>query len=300
METDADLVPVLYRPEEGDRVCVWGRWIIDTGHSDFHTEIHPPLLMVTARGMPTVTDPGHPQAGLINSTVARIISRPYLVSQEFGDGALFEHLIKEVAKVLTPIIPLSLRVEAHPNILVKPFTGVHILNFTVRPPSSRQSALDILMVTFHFTIRTGVAVQVTKGPDADSVTVWIVLNDTNYLPAVLPPKHDWNINLDTLENLNSDAGSIYRDVIFASILSGPLAPIILDRGILTDRYEAPRASSTGDRVVTRVPVATLAGNTPVNLDNSQPFPVYGFVSLDWQVLAAGPRPPVDLSVLMNR
>lgn len=300
METDADLVPELYRAQEGDRVCLWGRWIIDTGHSDFHTEIHPPLVMVTARGIPAAGDPDHPQAGPIDSTVARIISRPYLVSQEYGDGALFEHLVKEVAKVVSPIIPLSLRVEAHPHVLTKPFTGVHLLNFTVRPPTLH-SPLDTLMVTFHFTIRSGVAVQVARGPEPNSVTVWMVLNEVGYVPAVLPPKHDWSIDLDTLEQLNPDAGSVYRDVLFASILSGPAAPIILNRGILTDRYDAPRASSPGDTNITRMPVSALRGNTAVTVDNSQPFPVYGFVSLDWQppVIARKPVLPTDLSVLTS-
>jgi len=44
METDNNFVPPPYRPLHGDRVCVWGRWIVDSGHDDFHTEIHPARL----------------------------------------------------------------------------------------------------------------------------------------------------------------------------------------------------------------------------------------------------------------
>lgn len=37
VEIDNGLVPDAWRLQDGDRVCLWGRWIVDTGHSDFHT-----------------------------------------------------------------------------------------------------------------------------------------------------------------------------------------------------------------------------------------------------------------------
>jgi hypothetical protein len=113
MEIDSGLVPAQYRPQLGDRTCLWGRWIVDAGHDDFHTEIHPPLLMVGARAVRSSQQPAG--ARTHDATVVRIISRPYLVSQDFGDGGLLEHLVKEVAKVVGIAgIPLSLGVEAHP------------------------------------------------------------------------------------------------------------------------------------------------------------------------------------------
>lgn len=48
METDDELIPLPYRARQGDRVAVLGRWVVDCGHNDFHTEIHPPLLFVRA------------------------------------------------------------------------------------------------------------------------------------------------------------------------------------------------------------------------------------------------------------
>src|SRR5689334_20723388 len=35
MEMDERLVPTQFRAQEGDRVAVWGRWIVDAGHNDF-------------------------------------------------------------------------------------------------------------------------------------------------------------------------------------------------------------------------------------------------------------------------
>ena len=51
VEIDQGLVPSAWQLQTGDRVCVWGRWIVDTGHDDFHTEIHPPALLVGARAV---------------------------------------------------------------------------------------------------------------------------------------------------------------------------------------------------------------------------------------------------------
>ena len=48
LEIDGNLVPDDYSAVRGDRVVVYGRWIVDAGHDDFHTEIHPPLVMARA------------------------------------------------------------------------------------------------------------------------------------------------------------------------------------------------------------------------------------------------------------
>lgn len=49
LEIDRGLLPSLYRPRKGDRVAICGRWIVDCGHDIFSTEIHPPLVLATAR-----------------------------------------------------------------------------------------------------------------------------------------------------------------------------------------------------------------------------------------------------------
>ena len=75
------------------------------------------------------------------------------------------------------------------------------------------------------------------------------------------------------------AGEVYRTVIFASILARQAAPIILDRGIKSTKYEGPKAPVL--RRATRVPVADLR---PVSAptDASQPFPLFGTVKLEWE------------------
>jgi hypothetical protein len=47
-ELEQWLVPVGYRPEPGDHILMTGRWIIDCGHDDWHTELHPYELIVSS------------------------------------------------------------------------------------------------------------------------------------------------------------------------------------------------------------------------------------------------------------
>jgi hypothetical protein len=94
-ETDQGYVPSFYRNHvhAGDRVVMFGRWITDCGHADFHTEMHPPLL--TAFGRATTGSAGQPK------TTTEVISRPYLTSQTFEDGkGARHHMYNELLKGL--------------------------------------------------------------------------------------------------------------------------------------------------------------------------------------------------------
>lgn len=120
METDHDLIPDSYQPHDGDRVAVFGRWIVDCGHGDkpgipgWHTEIHPPLLVATGRS----TGSGDFGANCsAEQTCSSLIGRPFLISQQFGDGAFARHLEDEVEKLgcleLTgPIVSAGIAAES--------------------------------------------------------------------------------------------------------------------------------------------------------------------------------------------
>jgi hypothetical protein len=92
VETDQGFVPPDFRARahKGDRIAVFGRWIADCGHDDFHSEVHPPLLMAFAREVAGTS--GQP------ATFSEVISRPYLVGQTFEDGSLRHHLFNELLK----------------------------------------------------------------------------------------------------------------------------------------------------------------------------------------------------------
>jgi hypothetical protein len=282
VETDQDLVPLRYRANEGDRVAVFGRWSADCGHTDFHTEIHPPLLLVTARPGGGAVDPNMPFP-LTEATSSFIISRPWLVSQRFevDNEAIRQHLINEVAKVEES---RSLRVEAHPKIR-KPFSGDYLIGYTLRPPTPRRSPNDRLSVSFHFTVRHGVAVQVYKTGN-DTVSVLISMNGATYQAAHLPDKNDWDIPLDSLSRYTDLVDKVrIADVVAAALGLDPfglLSSWALSRDWLTDRYDAPTASSVHDSEITRMAVEDLQGNTPFSVEDGQPFPIYGQMRVQWE------------------
>jgi hypothetical protein len=63
-----------YIPQEGDRIAMRGRWIIDCGHNDFHAELHPINFMAF----------GHAVGS--KKTVVHVLSNPYRVTQLYGFG----------------------------------------------------------------------------------------------------------------------------------------------------------------------------------------------------------------------
>jgi FIMAH domain len=241
-ETDQGLIPPDYRGrvKAGDRVAMFGRWITDCGHPDFHTEVHPPLL--TAFGRTETGSAGQP----VTST--EVISRPYLVSQTFEDGKglrhhLYDELLKGVAvpdcspisdlvselldedggcKVtecdpitgicvdtycLAPplwfTVPCTTRFEAHPNFEPKPFQGMQTMSYIVNPPVPRQCAKRSLLVSTHFTVRHGVSTTVESYP-TDAAKVTVTMDDSQYTAPPLPPKADLSLSLDDLRFLNKD------------------------------------------------------------------------------------------------
>jgi hypothetical protein len=283
VETDQGLLPPLFRNliTNGARIATFGRWIVDCGHSDFHTEIHAPLLMAVA----TPTSPPAGIRGASEMTSLQIMSRPYTVSQKFAEGNFIDHLLAEVAKVETTFlgIPMSFRVEAHPTIFTTPYEGRPFIKLLVQPPPLKHidptRPPPRLTVSYHFTHRAGVAIQVFNAGNG-AVGIAIVLGDLN--PATLPPKHDLTVQWSQL-------GAKYSYVIdalqIADILTLDILPaIILNRGILTDIYDAPSASSPLDNQNVAAPVGVdqIQSWAGLSEDDKQPFPIYGWLNVWWQ------------------
>jgi hypothetical protein len=284
VETDQGLLPPSFRNliVNGARIATFGRWIVDCGHNDFHTEIHAPLLIAVAA-------PAPPPAGIPGAsqmTSMHIMSRPYTVSQKFGEGNFIDHLLAEVGKVETTIfgIPFSTRVEAHPTIFTTPYDGRPYIKLLVQPPPRKTTVVggprpQKLMVNFHFTHRTGVAIRVYDAGNG-TVGIVIVLGDLN--PATLPPKHDLTVQWSQL----GDKYSYVIDALqIADILKLDIASaIILNRGILTDIYDAPNPASPLDNqnVAAAVAIDQLQATAGFSEDDRQPFPIYGWLNVWWQ------------------
>lgn len=227
-------------------------------------------------------------------TSVQIISRPYTVSQKFAEGNFVDHLLAEVAKVETTFlgIPFSTRVEAHPTVLTTPYDGRPYIKLLVQPPPRKPTTVirpQRLTVSFHFAHRAGVAVQVFDAGNG-SVGIIIVLGDLN--PAPLPPKHDLTVQW-------SELGDKYSYVIdalqIADILTLDIASaIILNRGILTDIYDAPSAIADNRNVAAPTAIDQIQPGVGMSENDGQPFPVYGWLNVWWQdeQVFVPPKPPI--------
>jgi len=253
-ETDQGLVPPDYRARahKGDRVAMFGRWIVDCGHEDFHSEMHPPLLM--AFGRQVSGSSGQPV------TFSEVISRPYLVSQTFEDGKgvrhhLYNELLKGMAIPGCPVIgdivegaldesggctvdvcafgvcvptfcldpvlwfhvPCTTRFEAHQGFLPKPFKGFQTMSYILRPPVPRQCAAHKLLVSSHFTVRHGVTASIEPFT-SDAARVIITMDDSQYTAPPLPPKADLSLSIDDIRFLEPDTADtivLIRDILLA-------------------------------------------------------------------------------------
>ena len=283
VETDQGLLPLSFQNQitDGTRIATFGRWIVDCGHNDFHTEIHAPLLIAVAKPAPPLAG----SRGASQMTSLQIVSRPYTVSQKFSEGNFVDHLLAEVGKVEASIlgIPLSTRVEAHPNIFTTPYDGRPFIKLLVQPPVPKRGGIvarpQQLMVSFHFTHRTGVAVRVYNAGN-DTVGIMIVLGDLN--PAILPAKHDLTVQWSQL----GDKYSYVIDALEIIDLLGADTPAayFLNRGILTDIYDPPNAVSPLDNqnVAASMPIDQVQAWAGLSEDDTQPFPIYGWLYVWWQ------------------
>jgi len=338
VETDERCVPAALHPpfgevvRPGDRIAAIGRWIVDAGHTatvepnqtpqlpdggtSFRSEVHPPLLM--AIGGTRVLTPTDVRTRIV------LTSRPFLVRQVYvvdtdrigddrapDDGTLLQHLDHEIGKLSSDWwqlgIPDSVTIEAHPQIAAKPFDGVHVAAFTVRPPPDTAHLAGPLFgeaqVSFQFTHRTGVGVQVIgtdqviDGERQASVEVLISLNSAGYQSTPLPPRQEYVPSADEL----GDGVTLDAVELVASLLNPALNPATrinrvqaLLRGTVTDAYDVPgvdlldRSQAQPFVEVTQIPAG--AGIVENSADD-QPYPVFGWLDIRWHrpdVVQGGP------------
>jgi hypothetical protein len=291
----------------------------DAGHhvdllssKSYRAEVHPPLLMAIGGTRSTAS-----------GEVTRIVgtSRPYLVRQVYTtdtgsiyddsgseDGTLLMHLNNEMRKLTTHDIwhlggPDSTSIEAHPKIASKPFSGLHLFRFSVRPPvpggqlgqvlADSDAVAEQVEVSFRFTCRSGVSVQVL-GLD-DHVDVLVVLNKVTYQAPPLPPRQPDIWTKERLDALDPDSARLVSFEQLASILTVFEAPPpfgeislvnaeqALAGGIETDRYDVPDVNALDrSHAFPFTPVSQIPGGSPgvvINDSPSQPYPVFGFIEI---------------------
>ncbi|HTX41078.1 MAG TPA: hypothetical protein VMD25_04565 [Acidobacteriaceae bacterium] len=281
MEVDAGIVPEPYRAVNGDRVAVYGRWIIDAGHDDFHSEIHPPLLLARAQVVNAQGTQVYPDAGAM--TQVQIWGRPYQTSQKFTDGSstnlCLQDYLKNIAETTGDIV-------ANPQLFPKPLDGVHLVTFIVRPPVPTPPTGGPLILgpahlecSYSFTTNKSCGVQVMQSyTDPNAVEVILALNSAAYptLPAQPSTLVPWTIS--SLEsNIPPDLGALTSFLV----------------GVVTDYQNAVHGGKIYVRTINPLPTPNVSTNvvpfTPlaslpesqVNVDDTQPFPIVGWVKVQW-------------------
>jgi hypothetical protein len=156
-----------YIPHEGDRVAMRGRWIIDCGHNDFHTELHPITFMAFAHAVGS-------------KTVAHVISNPYRVTELYGFGTgevnasspkgtpfpqALEETITSVTEKSIAGIPAAITLS----------TGIERTQPSTTPWLVCKPAAGSAKVRRDFVIRKGVTVSVKtlKGTNCASVSAGV-------------------------------------------------------------------------------------------------------------------------------
>jgi hypothetical protein len=287
----------------GDRIALFGRWIVDTGHAvtlddgttSYRAEVHPPLLMA-------IGGTREPASG---TSVTRVMltSRPYLVKQVYAkdtstiyddnapdDGTLLAHLNNEIDE-LHGIIPSSLTIEAHPKIASKPFRGIHIFHLRVRPPANILPVFTTIEVSFQFTRRSGVAVEVVDGQDG--ADIWVAFNDVGYSAPPLPQRQTVTFTKDQLGQA-SDIVSLEQvaSLFEGSPVSVAVAEHALDHGIDTDSYKFPDVDVLDrSHALPFVALNQIPAGQGIVVENEQPYPIFGFLEIRrtrQQIIVAAP------------
>jgi hypothetical protein len=257
VEIDKGLLPAAFRPRAprgprsaGDRVAVFGSWIVDCGHDDFHTEIHPPLAVAVARATP-----GRDAA---RST---LIARPFLVGQRFdaaglyapGQG-LYGHLLDQVLHGRGPFF-------AFPQVSATPFEAAESLSYTLSPPRPPRPG-EVLAATWHLTVRTGVTASVTPG--SGGLRVAVTMDPAGYVP---PPRVTRTCTV-SVARLARASGEVAGAIRKLRIVPGVARR--LRAGIRTACDAIP------------APPRPVALDNAVVVDDSQPYPVAGWIDVAWR------------------
>jgi hypothetical protein len=293
-EMDSLFLPRPYRPQPGDRVAAHGEWIVDCGHADYHSELHPPLLLAKARV--------NPENGELRATV---IGRPYSMTQEYEpDHAPFlAHALGQIGKVV--VSPGGASLNAEPVIETIPFRESVLARYYFALPPTAASAYWDSSVKYHFVTRPGVSVAVFP-QDKYHVAVVVYLHPSDYTPFRSPECIRRRYTPEEIDTASGWPSGRLRKIAVAVPTAAP--PVIDFFGALVgippgtlEIPSAKLASALSDGVAqsecslpdpTTPPVApsVTGSDNQVIQDTSQPYPVAGWLIMSW-----APRRVLQLS-----
>ena len=279
VETDSQLLAPAYRPVPGGRIVVHGEWIVDCGHPDHHTEIHPPTLVATAhlRG----------SAGQLFGT---FVGQPYRILQTYqGDNVtFFAHALGQVAQA--EFNPGATQIAALPNMETTAFSGLLVARYRLALPPTEVFYTESA-VHYHFVTRPGVTVSVQQ-PDKYHLDLTIIMDASQYQPPPPPTCRTYAYSVEDIDRAAGLSVGTLRGALIAVPASAPVADALgilvgLPPGTfeaLTTKVDVSLNSGILQLTCTVVPPPSpsLTGSdNAVITDMSQPYPVAGWVIMDW-------------------
>jgi len=312
-EVPSALVPKPYRAPVGSRIAQWGDWIVDCGHTPYHTEaMHLPLFTATAQALSAASGAGP-------GTSVQLLGNPYVVSQvcfdnviltqsytddpichpndthgiqgctdgETGNGEgrdLFDHLICELNHDLSA--PDSNVMNAKADIYTVPVDSPHIMTFFVDAPPSPGSGYS-LQLQYNLTIRDGVTIDLHQDGKPNELAVTVTMNPNGYAPAPLRPGVPTYLTWSQLEAMDAALPSSVvssLNQLCSGLLEGGLSTcgiwVTQYSNVYPSKFDSPIDFSSGASQLLSGFKSTGSG-LGIQVDDSQPFPIIGGIRLQW-------------------
>jgi hypothetical protein len=259
-------------PSVGDRVATFGRWIVDCGHNDYHTEIHPTVFLAFA----------HSDG---SSTVVHTFYNPYYETQLFNpdpslvnqvtNTARFDdpntkpfpgYLVATLLRIghLGPPGPLCCadRIEAH---ILESANTMSPIPWYVCATGDGSPA-----VTYDFVTRPGVSVRVGS-PNADTGCLQV---RTDIAKSYVPPDPTRKDCIDPWEELTAqaEAATGNTDLDIKKLIEAQVPASFVksvERDPVVDCYD----------FFTGPALSEVGSGTKVTQSTETPFPFYGWIKV---------------------
>ena len=261
--------PGFAHPAIGDRVLVEGRYIIDCGHPDFHTELHPISFLAWAE-----RDGG--------TTVVRFYENPYRDTEYYSPDLGVVGLVGDTARFAAP------NTTRFPKRLITEVVGIlagrvqqldafELVGALPPPAPSWQACAQggtaggTLHVNYDLVVRPGVSVSVTPSTSTGCATVNV---------SVSPSYTALNIATRSCVMPWSYLNGVTAGALAASVDAQKLIQRFVPAKFLPVVNRSPLVACADSLAG---PTVTTAPNGQVQqVDATQPFPVYGVITLTRQ------------------
>ena len=267
-----------FAPQDGDRIATYGRWIVDCGHNDYHTELHPPVFVAVGHqdGQATVA-----HAWYVPYYFSQLYNPDPIFSNQLRDASRFEdentktfprYLVAELLRVghLGPEGPLCChdRIETHALVTANTASPV---DWWVCAPGSKPGGSH-LSVSYGITARPGVTISVTQRDDMGCASFHAEIGP-DYLP-LDPIRKTCEIEWDSLneqaQGALGDPTLDVRELIEAQVPPSFVAGV--EQNPLIDCYDPLQVSAPGE---------SGKDQSISTVSTDQPYPFYGTITVAW-------------------